>query len=207
MADPLSRHPAFLNVICAVSTGSAGPVIDRGESMPKPVKHSREVRSMLEGSHPMSNVRVSQGPGSMIEDDHELKEKKMNLQHVQRSSPEVIDSVGSAEDEGITGPDLPIPCKDKQETAQSNGEEVLVPEESPKHNLQMEDLKEWGPVNEDCLPNTPFSTSAQAVLRQISNAYSGDAYFALENAANRERHGVEMVKDQAEIKPTCNWNF
>ena len=76
---------------------------------------------------------------------------------------------------------------------------VLVPE-SPRGNLQLDDLPLTDAVNadDDRTTSTPFNTSAMAVLRHISEEYSGDAYFAPENAATRERMGIVEIVDQAQ---------
>ena len=75
-----------------------------------------------------------------------------------------------------------------------------VPLESPRGNLQLDDLPLTDADNADgdCTLSTPFNTSAMAVLKHVSEAYSGDAYFPPENAATREKMEIVEVVDQAQ---------
>ena len=193
VADPLSRNPAFLAVMLAVVTRSRG--FTKSTPAPPPSKQNREVRSMLKHADGMWGPQ----PPTSIEPD--------NLQHVQGSdSVEMPAVVGTQNGSRIAGPThTPLIAK---EVAQPNSvsvedacpaEEVLVPPMNPHLNLNLDDLsrRETVRFDADAIPNTPFNTSAQAVLRQISDAYSGDAYFAPGNSAAWGRSGITYEEDQA----------
>ena len=142
----------------------------------------------------------AKGPHGMQHRHEKRTQQDGNLSHVQGR-----DTLRSAQvteqHEGITDPQLTLfPTQTMVGQSQEQADaQVLVPPESPKGNLQFDDLSLTHAVHADgdCLPSSPFNTSAMAVLRQISDAYRGDACFAPENAS-RERMGIVEVVDQAQ---------
>ena len=212
VADPLSRHPAFLNVLLAVSTRSKPDTTKDIPSPVQPKRLAREVRSMLEGSNAMRNSRKAYDTCPEPHAEDPLGESDVqchdNPPDVWGSSPDPKTSDWSTEQDRTADPNTTVPYKDNSMTAQSrndadledrDGIPLVVPEADPQDNLQWEDLAlvDSFTVDGDSIPNSPFNESAKAVLKRISNAYSGDAYFNAENADVRARNGIVPVEDQA----------
>ena len=166
VADPLSRNPAFLAVMLAVVTRSNG--FKQAAPTPPPSRQNREIRSMLKHASSMWETSPT-------------SDKHGNLQHVQGRDPVATPAMPGTHDGSRVADSThtPLIAEIAEKAAQPNRwsdgsnnptDQVLVPPESPKLNLDLESLsrRETVTFDDGAIPNTPFNTSAQAVLRQIS---------------------------------------
>ena len=100
--------------------------------------------------------------------------------------------------DGTTDPITQSRVSDVQEVGQPKRKALVVPvADEPGTEAPMEDLSLAARrVDGDSVLTTPFNTSAAAVLRLISEAYGGDAYFEPGNEAEWGRAGIVRGDDR-----------
>ena len=208
VADPLSRHPAFLNVLMAVSTRSTvAPEAAQATPAEPPRRHVREVRSMLEGARGVERPRVALDVTPAVEPaplDVGARPDMLPW-NGDLTSPaewsqqgEVAEPVSLIPPNEVVGQpmwrDIAVP---DEPDSNDPGVKIVAPA-SPSYDIPMEDLTLIEHrVDGDSVLNSPFNTSAAAVLQCIRQSYARDAYFQAGNEVEWRRAGIICETDRA----------
>ena len=190
VADPLSRHPAFLNVLLAVSTRSALANMP-AEGLAPSGRQSREVRSMLQGSRDLQEAaRGALGTTPAVASP--AREAGAVHERVPDVDPQ------HERMRGLSGSSVLSHTPGSEAGDPANGTPAMDDTMVGRPTEMQESLREgdtlkgasMDAIDADAVLNTPFNTSAMAVLQIISSAYDGDAYFKSGNEAEWSKAGI-----------------
>ena len=169
VADPLSRHPAFVSVLLAVVTRSAAKA---GQENPSATgaRHVSEVPVVV----PHVHEEELAGPGAV------------------ESTP-ISEVLGRLNEITLDGEVVGQPMHEEMVVPPERGEgmvEYAMPPTRERQDPMEEESLDERIIDGDAVLNSPFNTRAEAVLGLISRGYDGDAYFNPDNEAKWASAGI-----------------